>query len=77
MLSTAAASGRGVAMLMPAFFAADLAAGRLVQPFDLLATDGHSYWLVYAQEREKSPKIRAFREWILAEVRRDVERAAG
>ena len=63
-------------MLMPAFFAADLAAGRLVQPFDLLATDGDSYWLVYAQERHNVPKIRAFREWILAEVKRDAERAA-
>jgi LysR family glycine cleavage system transcriptional activator len=77
MLGTAAASGQGVAMLMPAFFAADLAAGRLVQPFDLLATDGDSYWLVYAQERHNVAKIRAFREWILAEVRGDGERAAG
>jgi len=77
MLGTAAVAGQGVAMLMPAFFAADLAAGRLVQPFDLLATDGDSYWLVYAQERHNVPKIRAFREWILAEVKRDVERAAG
>jgi len=77
MLGTAAASGQGVGMLMPAFFAADIAAGRLVQPFDLLATDGDSYWLVYAQERHKVPKIRAFREWILAEVQRDAERAAG
>jgi LysR family transcriptional regulator, glycine cleavage system transcriptional activator len=76
MLGTAAASGQGVAMLMPAFFAADIAAGRLVQPFDLMATDGTSYWLVYPQEREKSPKIRAFRDWILAEVRRDLERTA-
>ncbi|HZF32829.1 MAG TPA: transcriptional regulator GcvA [Candidatus Angelobacter sp.] len=77
MLGTAAVAGQGVAMLMPAFFAADLAAGRLVQPFDLLATDGYSYWLVYAQERQNVPKIRAFREWILAEVRGDGERMAG
>jgi LysR family glycine cleavage system transcriptional activator len=76
MLGTAAASGQGVAMLMPAFFAADLAAGRLVQPFDLLAADGDSYWLVYAQERHNVPKIRAFREWILAEVKRDVAQTA-
>jgi len=76
MLGTAAVAGQGVAMLMPAFFAADIAAGRLVQPFDLMATDGTSYWLVYPQERERSPKIRAFRDWILAEVRRDVERTA-
>jgi LysR family transcriptional regulator, glycine cleavage system transcriptional activator len=77
MLGTAAASGQGIAMLMPAFFAADLAAGRLVQPFDIMASDGDGYWLAYAQERQNVPKIRAFREWILAEVKGDVERAAG
>ncbi len=58
MLGTAAASGQGVAMLMPAFFADDIAAGRLVQPFHLLATDGDSYWLVYPQERQKVPNPR-------------------
>ena len=63
---TAAVAGQGVAMQMPAFFAADLAAGRLVQPFDLLATDGDSYWLVYAQERHKVPKPM----WITPERRR-------
>jgi LysR family glycine cleavage system transcriptional activator len=77
MLGTAAAAGQGVATLMPAFFGADIAAGRLVQPFDLLANDGNSYWPVYSQERERSPKIRAFRDWILAEVGRDIERTAG
>jgi len=77
MLGTAAVAGQGVAMLMPSFFTADIAAGRLVQPFDLLATDGHSYWLVYAQERQNVPKIHAFREWVLAEVKGDAERAAG
>jgi LysR family glycine cleavage system transcriptional activator len=74
MLGTAAAAGQGVAMLMPAFFAADLAAGRLVQPFALTATDGNDYWLAYAQERQNVPKIRAFREWVLAEVKADAER---
>jgi LysR family glycine cleavage system transcriptional activator len=77
MLGTAAAAGQGVAMLMPAFFAADLAAGRLVQPFALTAADGNDYWLACAQERQNVPKIRAFREWILAEVRRAAEQTTG
>jgi LysR family glycine cleavage system transcriptional activator len=77
MLGTAAVAGQGVAMLMPAFFAADLAAGRLVQPFALTATDGNDYWLACAQERQNVPKIRAFREWILAEVRRAAEQTTG
>jgi LysR family glycine cleavage system transcriptional activator len=74
MAGTAAMAGQGVAILMPAFFAADIAAGRLVQPFELLATADHSYWLVYLEERRNTPKIRAFRDWILAEVQ---PRAAG
>ncbi len=71
MLGTAAMAGQGVAMLMPAFFAADIAAGRLIQLFDTVARDELDYWLVYPEERQKAPKIRAFREWLLAEVRRD------
>ena len=70
MLGTAAMAGQGVAMLMPAFFTAEMAAGRLVQPFDLIASDGQSYWLVYPEERRNTPKIRAFRDWMLEEVRR-------
>jgi LysR family glycine cleavage system transcriptional activator len=42
----------------------------------LLATDGTSYWLVYPEERQNVPKIRAFRDWILEEVRRDRDRTA-
>lgn len=67
MLGAAAVSGQGVAILTPALFAADIAAGRLVQPFDLTATDGGHYWLAYAEGRGKSKKIKAFRDWILGE----------
>lgn len=70
MAGTAAIAGQGVAILMPAFFAADIAAGRLIQPFDLMARDETSYWLVYPEERRNTPKIRAFCAWILAEVER-------
>ena len=70
LLGTAAIAGQGTAILMPAFFAADIAAGRLVQPFALTATDGTAYWLVYPEGRARARKIRAFRDWILAEVER-------
>jgi LysR family transcriptional regulator, glycine cleavage system transcriptional activator len=75
MVGTAAMSGQGFAILTPAFFAADIAAGRLVQPFDLVAKDGQGYWLVYPEERRNAPKIRAFRDWILEELRRDRNRS--
>ncbi|MFM2042666.1 MAG: hypothetical protein RLY86_1242 [Pseudomonadota bacterium] len=66
---TAAASGQGVALVCPAFFAADIAAGRLVLPFpDRLLTTDWDYWLVYAPHRANEPAIRAFRDWITGEV---------
>ena len=45
-------------------------AGRLVQPFDLIAETGSSYWLVYPESRRHAPKIRAFRDWLLDEMAR-------
>jgi LysR family transcriptional regulator, glycine cleavage system transcriptional activator len=68
LLGTAAIAGQGTAMLMPAFFAGDIAAGRLVQPFSLMATDDTAYWLVYPETRQGTRKIRAFREWIVQEL---------
>jgi LysR family glycine cleavage system transcriptional activator len=74
MLGRAALVGQGVAILTPAYFAAELADGRLVQPFALTGRSESSFWLVYPQERQNAPKIRAFRDWMLAEVKRDAER---
>jgi LysR family transcriptional regulator, glycine cleavage system transcriptional activator len=73
VLGQAALTGQGVALLTPAFFAPEIAAGRLIQPFDLVARAESSYWIVYPEERQSSPKIRAFRDWILGEVRHCVE----
>lgn len=66
--ASAALAGQGVAILTPAFFRDDLAAGRLVQPFSLVCDDGHGYWLVYPRERRNVPKIKAFRDWACAEA---------
>ncbi|WP_309085013.1 LysR substrate-binding domain-containing protein [Chelativorans sp.] len=70
----AAIAGQGVAILTPAFYKAELASGRLIQPFDLVCSDGKAYWLVYPQARRNSPKIAAFRAWILAEMAASTER---
>ena len=67
----AALAGHGVGMLTPVFFKDELAAGRLLQPFELVASNGHSYWLCYPASRRTTPKIRAFRDWILAEIAED------
>jgi LysR family glycine cleavage system transcriptional activator len=70
LLGTAAIAGQGVAMLMPAFFSGDIAAGRLVQPFSLMARDDTAYWMVYPEGRKNVRKIRAFRDWITGELER-------
>ncbi|MFC1458511.1 transcriptional regulator GcvA [Microvirga arabica] len=72
----AAMAGQGFALINPYFFPADLAAGRLVQPFDLLATSERGYWLVYPKARRRSPKIEAFRDWVLSEVAADAEKTS-
>ena len=64
----AAVAGAGVAILTRALFTAELANGSLIQPFDLFGDDGHAYWLVYQEQRRNVAKIRAFRDWILAEL---------
>jgi LysR family glycine cleavage system transcriptional activator len=65
----AALTGQGVAILMPAFFAEELASGLLVQPFPLVREGAEThYWLVYSETRRRSRKIRAFRDWILSET---------
>ncbi|PWK72568.1 LysR substrate-binding domain-containing protein [Aminobacter sp. AP02] len=66
----AAIAGRGVAMLTPIFYKQELENGTLIQPFDHVGSDGSGFWLVYPEERRNVPKIRVFREWILAEVKR-------
>ena len=66
----AAVAGQGVAVLTPALWAPELRSGRLVQPFDLVAEDGKSDWLVYPETRRNVAKIRAWRDWLLDEVQR-------
>ena len=61
-----------VAMLTPAFFATEIASGRLIQPFDIVGRSKSDLWLVYSEARQNSVKIRAFTEWILKEAERDV-----
>lgn len=65
----AALAGHGVAVLNPAMFEGAIAAGRLVPLFPCAATEARAFWLVYPEHKRRSPKVRAFREWLLSEVR--------
>lgn len=67
--ASAAIAGHGVAILTPAFHRAELATGLLVQPFPLVCGDGdNAYRLTYPATRRHLPRIRAFRDWLLAEL---------
>ncbi|MCG8690113.1 MAG: transcriptional regulator GcvA [Minwuiales bacterium] len=68
MLIQAAADGHGVALARSALAAADLAAGRLVKPFDITLPTGWAYHIVYLPSAADRPKIKAFREWLLQEA---------
>ena len=65
--ASAALAGQGVAILTPEFYADDLASGRLIQPFDILSSDNTDYWIAYPENRRHTPRIRAFRDWLLGE----------
>jgi LysR family glycine cleavage system transcriptional activator len=64
----AAMAGHGIGMLTPMFWKAELAAGRLVQPFPLIACERRAHWLVYPEHKRGRAKIRAFRLWLLGEI---------
>jgi LysR family transcriptional regulator, glycine cleavage system transcriptional activator len=64
----AAAEGQGVALARRALAAGDLAAGRLVQPFDVSIPYDLAYYLVCPEATADRPKVQRFREWLLAEA---------
>jgi LysR family glycine cleavage system transcriptional activator len=66
LLIQAAIEGLGVALGRSVLVKGDLEAGRLVRPFTTSLPGGSAYYLVYAPELENAPKIKAFREWLLA-----------
>jgi LysR family glycine cleavage system transcriptional activator len=66
----AAVEGQGVALGTTSLVAVDLAAGRLVRPFDLSlkASPRFAYYLVSPRATAERPLTKAFREWVLSEV---------
>jgi len=64
-------SGFGIALLSPLYWAAELATGRLVQPFETLYLPGSALWLVHPAGRVGVRKIERFREWIRDELAAD------
>jgi LysR family glycine cleavage system transcriptional activator len=64
----AAVQGEGVLLGRSALVSADLAAGRLVRPFDMAVKSRWSYYVVYPDGALRHRKIRAFRDWLFSEM---------
>ena len=65
----AAIRGEGVVLGRSALVAEDLAAGRLVRPFDLGLPAGFAYYVVCPPRALRRRDVRLFRDWLLAEAR--------
>lgn len=70
MAIQAAIDGQGVALGDASLAHADLAAGRLVRPFDLTlkAPPQFAYWIVTPPHTAERPLVQAFRDWLMAEA---------
>jgi LysR family transcriptional regulator, glycine cleavage system transcriptional activator len=67
----AAMAGQGFALLTPLLWKGDVAAGRLQVPFpERVSARGWAYWLIYPADRKLTPKIKRFKEWLIAEMER-------
>ena len=71
MAVQAAIDGHGVALVDDILVADDIAAGRLVRPFDsnLGKPLSFSYYLLSRKQSVNQPKIEAFRKWLIEEAR--------
>ncbi len=67
----AAMDAVGVVASMPALAAEDLAAGRLVMPFDLKVPLESAYYLVSEEHAATRPAVAAFRDWLIAQAAKD------
>src|SRR6185437_4437239 len=65
MAIQAAIDGLGVALGRTPFVEADIAAGRLVVPFDVKLPAEAGYYVVAPEETAETPKIAVFRDWLM------------
>ena len=77
MLVQAAMAGQGVALARRRLAELELAEGRLVRLFAISLPVEFAYYVVSPEATAERPKIRAFREWLLAEARAGAASGAG
>ena len=65
---SAAIDGLGVALLARQLVEGEIAAGRLVAPFDVSIRCGFAYYIVSPESVSDEPQVQAFREWLIEEA---------
>jgi LysR family transcriptional regulator, glycine cleavage system transcriptional activator len=68
MAIQAAVEGLGIALGRTRFVEADIAAGRLVVPFDIVLPADAGFYVVAPEESADTPRIALFREWLIGSV---------
>lgn len=61
-----ALSGSGIALVDPFLFPDKIAAGRLLQPFDVSVADGYGYYLTTHKEQLDNEAVSLFRSWLIS-----------
>lgn len=68
LLLQAAAAGQGIALIRPTLAFNDLMAGRVVRLFDTTIPCPWNYYFVCPHSALQTPKMQAFRAWLLPEI---------
>ena len=68
LMLAAAIAGQGIAIGRSSLVSADIAAGRLVRLFDVIAPSEYAYYMVTASGKKKSPTVLAFELWLRREA---------
>ena len=76
MAIDAAVDGQGIALARTALVSWDLISGRLIRPFSQALAASYAFWIVCPKSAAAQPKIASFREWLLAEAKKDAQRIA-
>jgi LysR family glycine cleavage system transcriptional activator len=66
----AAARGEGIALARRSIVEEDLQRGTLKRLFDITVPSHERYWFVSPKELADTPKVKAFRKWVKAELAR-------
>ena len=68
LVGNSALAGHGVALLTPLYWQPQIASGQLVRLSPVTAFWHTGFWLVYPEARRGVAKVRAFRDWMMAEM---------